>query len=404
MKLLVTAAILVPLVAPIPAIAQESDSPTTTRLKELTAEYELATKAYQASKAKSDAEAAAAAAKFGPLSNYQTAGTIEAGANSGKIEVAMLASEATRSAAAQIVRELCTMLSTKPGGSACGKDAKAPARLLVFADADKPTFDALDAFRAELRSIRMQLDSAKPKASTGPRGEFVEASAAGFSTALSVLGNLLRSDYKLSSIDISQGDSMVVKSFLREARLAGLNSALSVPSIYSGRIDFDSNPAVKELETAEKLRNEVAEQAASMRRGAKNPKAKAAIEPAASAMDKAVARFDAFVTRIGTPGEAGKVPLAIIARQAQIASNLDEDTHVLILKSEMAGGSAYAKKNFWTFFGRMPFFVSGGSLVSYTVLKGRDGEVLYAGVLGQMQPFGRIDATTARFAPLNSEK
>lgn len=386
---------------PMALLAQEAEDPALTRIKALKAQYELETQAFLASKARSDAETAAATAKLGPLASYQTAGTIEVGANSGKLEAALLASEATRVAAAQIALDMCSLLRKEPAQSACGDKGVGPAKLLIFTDAEKPTFDALDAFNAQLFSIRAQLEraAALEPAPAGPRGvNVVSASLPMFSTLLSTAGNLLRSDYKLSGIEISPSDSLLVKSFVQQARIAKIRSVLSAPSVYGGRIDFKSNPAFKDLEAVETLRNSVAAKADALRELAgTKPKNKAEIDKVVAEMDKAVARFDVFSQKLGTPDDKGNVPLAAVARQAVVAGTMTDDTYLLLLKSDLAGGSAYSKKNFWTFLGDMPFSVSGGSLVSYTLLNGRSGDVVYAGVLGQTEPFSKLHAATQRF-------
>jgi hypothetical protein len=46
----------------------------------------------------------------------------------------------------------------------------------------------------------------------------------------------------------------------------------------------------------------------------------------------------------------------------------------------------------------MPFSVSGGSLISYTLVRGRSSDIVDAGVLRQTEPFMKIHAATRRFA------
>ena len=388
-----------------PALADEPVvDPAVLRSQALEAQYKAEAQAYVAAKAKSDAQAAAASAQLGPLSAYQTPGAIEVGANSGKLEVTLLAAETTRLSAAGIVKDLCSMLASSPAVTACGPTGAGPASIIIFTDSEKPTFDALDAFTAQARSIRAHLLRVKDlQPPSGPKpGGVISSSTLGFaaiSTLLSTAGNLLRSDYKLSAVEVTQSDALLVKTFLQEARRADLKPSLYVPSLYGGRIDYDTNAAIKTLEELESARNGVKQRADALRQLLEEePKRKAAIDPIIAQMDAAVARFDAFSVKLGTADEKGSVPLSVVARQAAQSALIGDDTYMLVLKAEMAGGSAYSKKNFWTFLGEMPFSVSGGSLVSYTLLRGRNGAVADAGVRARTLPFTKIHQATRRFS------
>lgn len=368
-----------------PVHGQEAEeNPVIARANELKAQYE-------ASKAKSDAEAAAVKAKFGPLADYTTEGTVEAGENAGKLEATLLAAEATRQSAGHIVAALCN--SNKVGGAATLCAANSTADLILMAEADQLTFDSYDAFRLQLLSVRDEMTSAMGSTCPTSTPAFTESSLAGLSTVVSIAGNLLRSDYKLSHIEVTPSDSLLLKAFVQQAR-GKVHGNLWAPAIAPQRIDLVNNPALKELAADLKLRNEVKECADKL---AKKPKGKKP-DPQLAKMVKAIERFDAFYTSLGTADDKGTVPLAVIARQAALSEVMAKPTtYVLTLKADMAGGSAYTKKNFATFLGTMPFSVSGGSLVSYTLVKGREGAMVYADLLPQTEPFMKLHAATARF-------
>lgn len=386
----------------LPALAQDApEAQAIARAAAEKAQAEALTAMYNSRKAQADAEAAAAAAKLGPLSTYKMEGNVDVGTNSGKLEATLLASEATRISASRIVDRLCPLLATN-GRTACGDDIQG-SPLIVFTDTEKPSFDAYDAFSAQLRSIKTQLLRVKGRrpvvrpATGGPiSGSTI--GLAGVTTLLSTAGNLLRSDYKLSYVDVTADDVVLVRALLEQAKAKKLGSAISVPLLYGGRINYDTNPAILSLDAVEQDRNIVAGEARGLREeSATQPKNKAALEALAVEMEDAVKRFDAFALRLGTADDKGVVPLSVIARQAAVSQALTANGHMLVLKVNLAGGSAYSQKNFWTFLGTMPFSVSGGSLISYTLLKGQNGEVVDAGVLAQTQPFTRIHRATQRF-------
>mgnify|MGYP004254531567 FL=1 len=325
------------------------------------------------------------------------------GANSGKLEATLLASAATSRLAAHIVERVCPQLapgggmaacSIPPTGQACPAYTTEAKPLLVFTEQAVPNFDAYDMFRMQLESIEAQLVRALPAGDGTISAGVMGLPAA--ATVLSALANLFRSDYKLSALDVSQSDALLVRSFIEKANARCLDRPIVSPSLLQPRLEIEGNPALARLNTAGTLRDRAASRSADQKRAMSAEKAKT--DPEIARLDEAVARFDAFLVKLGTPNEKGSVPLAMVARQGQLDGLIDESTPMLILKAEMAGGSAYAKKNFWTFLGGMPFSVSGGSLVSFTLVRGRSAEIVDAGVLRQTEPFMKIHAATKRFS------
>lgn len=393
--------------AAVPTASQETATdPEIMRSNQQKAKSEAETQAYVAAKARSEAETAAAKARFGSLADYTTEGKVEAGENSGKLEAALLAAEATRSSAQRIVADLCNSNVVGQAAAMCDESAAGSVHLIILTDADKPTFDAYDAFKLQLDSINAELRQAfkgcSAPSGTGLVGSQV-VSLPGIATAVDIAANLLRSDYKLSYLELSQTDALLVKAFLQQARVPTgqhkIKARIVIPSLFPQRIDLGTdgqgglkNSALNYLQGVRTLRDTVSDCVKAAGKGKKGTP-----NPRVAAMTKAVERFDAFESKLATADDAGAVPLATIARQAQLTSLLDRpNTYMLQLKADMAGGSAYSKKSFATFLGEMPFSVSGGSLVSYALLTG-SGDVVYADVLAQTQPFMKIHDATERF-------
>jgi len=78
------------------------------------------------------------------------------------------------------------------------------------------------------------------------------------------------------------------------------------------------------------------------------------------AASKALENHTTFRSAMSTPNDKGVLLLSLITRQAHLAATLGTNGYLLVLKANMLGGTAYTKKNFWTFFGSMPYTVTGG--------------------------------------------
>jgi hypothetical protein len=94
-----------------------------------------------------------------------------------------------------------------------------------------------------------------------------------------------------------------------------------------------------------------------------------------------VALYDGFITKLTTPDDKAKVPLAAIIQQEAVRSALKGGANLMTAKISSAGGTYYTRKNFWSFFGAMPFFTMGGVVVDYSLFNGRTGFVLSAGAV-----------------------
>ena len=409
------------------------DSPTSSKPPaQVQAETQKAI--YDAEKAKYDAETAAANAKVGSLSNYSTSGTIDVGANSGKLETTLMYSEAARAIGKLIVT------STNLKGLC--KDSKP---LIVTGSTDHLQFDAYDAFDAQSLSIEGQLIAATSE-TLPPRKEVTKkgvvtsgvSGIAAVGTLLNVAGNLFRSDYKLSGIDITPDDTLLIAAVVAAAREPTAARAIAkdpasakqptaenvvandaapacriiVPGIYLAKSVDANNPAIKTLSALADLRENANRQLSQDTSQVSDAQTKAAALKDAAAeqmkneaarytqriadLTAAIKRFDDFQTKLGTTDDKGIVPMAVIARQAKLAG-MAHTGLLLSVKANFAGGSQYAKKNFWTFLGSMPFSVSGGAVASFALVDGSDGSVLASGVLGQSEPFTKIHKATERY-------
>ena len=327
--------------------------------------------------AAANASVAAEKAKFGPLGSKDVPGSVEVGANSGKFEAALLASESISRMADQIGNAI----ATTPGKTA-------DSTLLIVTSTETPTFEGYDSFSQRVEQLGLEFAKAKvteakpkPKAGKGKGTPAVQASSA--AVALDVIGNLFRSDYKVAALDVTTDDVLLVRA------LSGVTSnawTVRVPA-YSPTASGQDNPAVVGL-------NKVLDDRTAALDLLRKAKSDATAQPTLDYSDRIAAlegfikAAEAFSSEMRT-AVAGVVPFVVIARQAQLKQQL-EGGYLLCVKVHTAGGSSVAKKNFWTFLGSMPFKVSGGALASYSLLEGSTGRVLRAGTLADMQPLKKL--------------
>ncbi len=110
--------------------------------------------------------------------------------------------------------------------------------------------------------------------------------------------------------------------------------------------------------------------------------AAANLKTAAEQGKAAVTMYDALLAKLTGADDKGKVPLTLIIQQEAVRKHLeDEGAALMTAKISSEGGSYYTRKNLWSLFGGMPFFVMGGAVVSYAVFDGKDGHVLVSGSL-----------------------
>ena len=95
----------------------------------------------------------------------------------------------------------------------------------------------------------------------------------------------------------------------------------------------------------------------------------------------ALALYDALLTKLTTPDDKAKVPLAAIIQQDVVHTALVGGAKLMTAKISSAGGTYYTKKNLWNFFGGMPFFTMGGVVVNYSLFEGSTGVVISAGAV-----------------------
>jgi hypothetical protein len=228
-------------------------------------------------------------------------------------------------------------------------------------------------------------------------GAAVALAPAAIFTLLNIAGNLFRSEYDVQGVAITPDDALLAKS-VAATGIGQIKVPVVLPSLYRPAALTADNPLVAIISQINELRVQAAQLArehnqaaeALKKKGkafAKQSEAEAAV---AAQLEAVVKSYDDYLTKIATPSEKGTSELAEAGRQAKMRVDLASGSYLLSLKMNAVGGSSLTKKNFWTFLGSVPFFVSGGATGSYVLFSGKTGEVVAAGAYGAPGGFKSI--------------
>lgn len=404
------------------AVAQNSPAPNIDWAA-AKAESDARKAAADARKAEAEAESAAAKAQFGDLANITSQGSTTAGDKAGQVEASILSMGTTRTISARIVSDMCigapalcapkgnddqpspSTAATETWPSACTDfsdlQPAAPIKLYIVTESEKPTFDTLEIVQAALCGIQNKFDKAIADSDRLQRGGAapVIAPAAIFSIA-NIVGNLFRSDYAVQGVTITADDTLLAKSVASEA-LGKISVPIVLPSIYRPSAMTQDNPLIVILAKMNAVRSRVTELAEQHKKSATSLKskgtkfAKSAEDHNAVAiqLETAAKSYDDYLAKIALPSEKGMSELAEAARTARMRFDLASGSYLLSVKMHAVGGTTYTKKNFFTFLGSVPFFVSGGTTASFALIEGRTGHVVSTagyGAAGGFESIGKI--------------
>ena len=261
----------------------------------------------------------------------------------------------TRSALCREARSI-----SPPAGPASAADRA----VIMVAQSTASLTELADSFMIRTAALGRELCAAieiPPRRAAAGNGEVEGGSILPVAGAVaSTVANLFRADYTIYGIEVTSDQTLLTKGVARAFLSHRLPNRVYLPDLSPvSPLDAD-NPAIRRLAILDALRVQAAELA-----GPERPRLVAAVK----AHDDAVAAL--------TSATDGKPPLlTLIVRQARTAELLREGSLLVITNVHMMGGTSYTKKNFFTFLGGMPYFVSGGTLASYLVQDALGGPVL----------------------------
>lgn len=376
--------------------------------------------AADAQTAQAQAELAAMKAKIGEVPTSSQTGTVDLKDKAGYLEASLLASRAIVNVTSEIVNRIPCLYKDKT--------------VLLTGTSDVPNFGALMTFNAQINILKKAMADAD-KATTYAKEKYptaeIEIKAAPF-VAIAAAGlvleagskllNYFKTDFTVGGVQITLEESIVIhalagplvdsgkfkevliSSLLNPASLSN-NMTETLNDLESSRIKAKNGEeseakAVKwylnKVGEAEKLKT-AADEAFNKSKAAERVALKKKVDAAVKILDdtkkgleahklaeagwrQVVGLYDTFFTKLLTIDDKGVVPLSLIAKEEAINNKIN-DGLMLITKLQAYGGSYYTKKNLWTALGAMPYFNSGGAVISYVLIQGPDRKVVQSGVV-----------------------
>lgn len=293
--------------------------------------------------------------------------------------------------------------------------------LVIMANGQKTGFDAYDLLTLRLNSAGRQLCSAlasaatanartkdvkipKPAPANVKRG-LVAGLLPGASAGIDLVAKLFRSEYSVANIDVGTDDQLLEKELIRALYARDVEMPIYAPDLHSV-VDVEANPIVEKLKILDELARGAdleaqaqSDQQSRFAAGAKGSKggdeavlssAAQVHDGAAKMLSAAVKRYDDLLAAAGTSDADKPNPLTTAIRQANVAEILRSGGTLLVAKMDAAGATTYTKRNFFTAFGAMPFYASGGVVASYTLVDGATGQILDTSSLPVTGGFKRV--------------
>lgn len=385
------------------------------------AQAEAQTAIYSQQKAAADAQAAAVNAelaalktKFGTVTGSSLTGAVTNDAGAGNGEASLLAAQAVDAAA----KEIKAKLPAPPAGK----------RYVIFAGPQRPILGQWRAFRLQTELIERAFsaaDEAKtiadnaaddisakqvPAPGTAAGTESVAAAITGAGAILdlgSKLGSYFQSDYKVGPSTVSGSDDDLLAVSVAGALADAWFPARWMPQAGDEPVSALLKPLQsKRTASIGKLRDvqKASEKLSEAAEKEKDPGTNAALKDAVSLYGRAIdafttaqKRFDDMLTSLSTVDKDGVPLVSQIIDQRTLADSLRNGDYLLFLRLNASAGGYYTEKNLWTFFGGMPFYVSGGAIASYIAVDSATGAVKGAGQVQIHSGYHKMNSVEQRF-------
>lgn len=395
------------LVAPVLAFADETSDldlekkrldNETTRIANDKAKVDLA-------KAKSDAATARLAV---PASGYT--GSVTAGDGAGLAEESALSIAALDQIAGEIqnaVANSCAgdrqetplqrpktaleALADPPGVKSAPSLPKTSAKALVvvYVGDDHPSTKDKQVFDLTIERFKRAFDEVNPSLRPGQRVELLDLATIG--AVVSGVNNLLgyfKTDYEVRGATLDADSAELANLLVNHLASADIDSVY-LASELDPQLDAQVLKALKDLrDLADKASTKAKAYRADQAKLKKGDKRIDELETKASAIEKVVTDFKAFDTAMQTTDDKGDTPIVKISRETLLAAQ--PNLCNVQVKVNKAAGSSYTKKNIFTAFDNMAFYVSATVNASYRVW-GADNRLRTAGVLTRHTDYTPVD-------------
>ncbi|CAH2402767.1 hypothetical protein [Mesorhizobium escarrei] len=362
--------------------------------------------AAEAKMAAINADLAGQKALYPTLAGGKLEGAVTADSGAGAGEASLLAARIVRNIACRIAKEIEGLV--EPDN-----------RFIIFTGTERPNFGRWRAFRAWIDAIVIAFERSDAKLAEadelrtklegveiervrgGEKESAVSLTAAGALLDFGVkLGSYFLTDYKTSAVTVTGINddflALAVASRLKKswypARWMPSAADAELATLLE-KVNGPQRASVSKIKTAQESAASFADLAG---KEADNGK-KLLFQEVSQAYNTVVQELTAAQKLLNdlTAGlmvaDTKGVPLlASIMEEKAISDRLEIGDKALLLQLHVPIGSTYTKKNVWTFFGRMPFFVRGGVALSYSVVEGTTGNILKTGQFAEQSKFYRL--------------
>lgn len=224
-----------------------------------------------------------------------------------------------------------------------------------------------------------------------PLAEKPGGSIPAVAAAVDTIARLFRADYKIYGIIVAEDEKLLSRSVALRFLNAKprLPNPVLLPELFPPNAGDRTNPAVRRLTVLDGLRLEAV--------GRLMTTKDQRLTEAVTAYDKVLAAL--------TTIDGGQPPLiGTVLRQAKLRQMLDGGAYLVVTDIQRMGGTSYDKKNFFTFIGGMPYFVSGSAAASYTVQDTNSEAVLDALNLQISGGYHRVNNLPRSFRPASDRR
>ncbi len=365
-----------------------------------------ATAQLDADKAQFDAAQSLLKSKYA-VPDSGISGDVKLGDKAGALEIALLASYATKLVGKEIAHTVQGRLdSSKAARPAAAKP------IVVMSTGEQLDFQVSYAYELQRVWMRQTLINAKTmveapstgKDKGGPGTESFAAVGVAVQAMSKILG-FFKSDFSVAGADVASDDTLLAQAVAEnlmgcEIYFPGIYMPLATDGTGLQKSLEDIKPNYDDLVTArERLKREARELglASALNKNASEADKQAKIksdfdlkivEEKIAMLTTVMGAYETFVARLyGADGAA-----AFISRQLVLKEKLAlPGARLLHVKMNKAGGESYIEKNLWTSFGAMPYKVAGGIVASYALIDSATGAVAVSGTVVKHGGFSKAN-------------
>lgn len=308
--------------------------------------------------------------------------------SAGQMEATLLMAQSLAPIAEAIVDNVKTIAKTKPVVIVPGTGGVNLAHWELFDYRTRFLSDAFKNDRIDQKTLDEQYEALKKSEKTARI--MVTGLPILALSAASKLVSYAMSDYEIGGITLTSDDQLLVSS------IVGHNNGLTIllPSllpkegssetVFSTISDLD-----KDSQSLQKVEIENTKRSDELNALAKKDTKRAPqlnqlaedYEALTSTIKEHVAAYGALMAALASSDDKNLMPLTAVLQEQAVSAALSEDGYALVVHMYSAAGSYYTKKNLWTAFGGMPFYVSGGAVASYTLIARKSGFAVAGGVV-----------------------